>query len=160
MAGARGATAVREQVPAQWLWRPTIHGESPAARHPTWGRFPFTSLMPLNARDGSPALVFWCHHSADLPSACLSVTFPPFLLLLLLLTEPPPPLCLYSSSSPQQCLMTQLRFMVSHTERLSRIWPVTTGKTNGSQKPLHFFSPTIPLTLSNLPNNSEKLLPH
>lgn len=66
----------------------------------------------------------------------------------------------YSSSSPQQCLMTQLRFMVSHTERLSRIWPVTTGKTNGSQKPLHFFSPTIPLTLSNLPNNSEKLLPH
>lgn len=46
-----------------------------------------------------------------------------------------------------------------HTERLSRIWPVTTGKTNGSQSPLHF-PPAVPIILSNLLNNSGQLFPH
>lgn len=115
--------------------------------------------MPLPACDGLPALVFGCHHPAHLPSTCLSVTFPPLFFFssspLSLLSL----LAFYSSSSPQQCLMTQLRFMAPHTERLSRIWPVTTGKTNGSQNPLHF-SPPILIILSNLLNNSDQLFPH
>lgn len=92
---------------------------------------------------------------------CLSISdFPPFFFFFF--SSPLSLLYLfafYSSSSPQQCLMTQLRFMASHTERLSRIWPVTTGKTNSSQNPLHF-SPPIPIILSNLFNNSDHLFPH